>query len=312
MPPESRQRVIDAFPHIEFANVFTREEVTRHIVDADAAFVPGLTGAEILSAPRLRWLHTQAAGVGHMLSPELLASDIVLTNSRGVRAPAIAEHVMAMVLVLARQLHTMLDYQRQRIWAQETLDRGGRMWTLAGRTMGIVGVGSIGERLAPLAAGFGMTVKAVRRRIDAPLPPGVCEVLPPDRLHDLLASSDVVVLAAALTPDTEGLIGTPELAVMQSHAVLVNVGRGGLVREPDLIAALQRGVIGGAALDVFADEPLDPESPLWTLPNVIISPHVSGTIERYWETSADLFIENLRRFEAGEPLVNVVDKAAGY
>jgi phosphoglycerate dehydrogenase-like enzyme len=312
MPPEYRQRIIDAFPHVGFANVFTREEVTRHVVDADAAFVPGLTGAEIRTATRLRWLHTQAAGVGHMLSPELLTSDIVLTNSRGVRAPAIAEHVIGMALVLARQLHTMLEHQRQRIWAQEALDRGGRMWTLRGRTMGIVGLGSIGEEIAKLAGGFGMTVKAVRRRTGAPLPPGVSEIFPPERLRELLAASDVVVLAAALTPETDGLIGAAELAVMQPHAVLVNVGRGGLVREPDLVAALQQGVIGGAALDVFTDEPLDRESPLWGLPNVIISPHVSGTIERYWETSADLFIENLRRFERGEALMNVVDKGAGY
>jgi phosphoglycerate dehydrogenase-like enzyme len=312
MPAPDRRRIIDAFPQHQFADVYTRDDVTRELDDAEVAFVPGLKGSEITRATRLRWIHTQAAGVGHMLTPELIASDIVLTNSRGVRAPAIAEHVIGMVLVLARQLHTLLEHQRARHWAQEEMDLSGRMWTLRGRTMGIVGLGSIGEGVAKLAAVFGMTVIAIRRRVDASPVDGVREIWPPERLHDLLAASDVVVLTVAHTPETEGLIGERELRAMKPNAVIVNVGRGSLIQEPALIAALQAGTIGGAALDVVAEEPLDRDSPLWSLPNVLISPHVSGTIERYWESSADLFMDNLRRFETGQPLLNVVDKHAGY
>ncbi len=312
MPAESRARIVRTFPHVTFADVYAREDIRPHIVDADVAFVSGLTSDELAAATHLRWIHTQAAGVGHMLTPELADSPIVLTNSRGIRAPAIAEHVMGLTLMLARQLHTTLDRQRAGLWAQDELESGGRMWTLAGRRMGIVGLGAIGQAVARLAAAFGMEVRGIRRRVGEPVPPGVLEVLPPDRLPDLLTTSDVVVLASALTADTEGLIGLEELRRMPRHAILVNVGRGGLVREADLVEALREGLIGGAALDVFTREPLDPQSPLWTLPDVIISPHVSGAIERYWDLIADLFIENLRRFERGEELLNVVDKRAGY
>ncbi|HVC21780.1 MAG TPA: D-2-hydroxyacid dehydrogenase [Vicinamibacterales bacterium] len=312
MPADQRRRIIQACPGVTFADVYAREEIPRHIGTVDVAFVPGLTPAEIAAAKALRWVHTQAAGVGHLLSREFIDSPIVLTNSRGVRAPAIAEHVLAMALVLARQIHTALARQRERVWAQDELERAGLMWTLRGRTMGVVGLGAIGAAVARLASAFGMDVIGLRRRTDAPAPDGVRQVIPPDRLPDLLRASDVVVLASALTPATEGLVGAPGLRLMPPHALLVNVGRGGLVREADLIDALRAGVIGGAALDVFEDEPLDPASPLWTLPNVIVSPHVSGATERYWDLVGDLFIENLRRFQRGEALLNVVDKQAGY
>ncbi|MDE3156222.1 MAG: D-2-hydroxyacid dehydrogenase [Acidobacteriota bacterium] len=312
MPAEQRRRIVRTLPHVTFHDVYARADIARHIGEADVAFVPGLTADELAAATRLRWIHTQAAGVGHLLTPALVESDIVLTNSRGIRAPAIAEHVMGLALMLARQLHTTRDRQRAGLWAQDELERGGRMWTLAGRRMGIVGLGAIGQAVARLAAAFGMEVRGIRRRTEEPPPPGVRAVLPPHRLPELLAESDVLVLASALTAETEGLIGREALQRMPRHALLINVGRGGLVREDDLVDALRAGVIGGAALDVFVHEPLEPSSPLWTLPNVIVSPHVSGAIEGYWDRIADLFLENLRRFERGASLLNVVDKRAGY
>jgi phosphoglycerate dehydrogenase-like enzyme len=163
-----------------------------------------------------------------------------------------------------------------------------------------------------LAASFGFHVAGIRRRPDQPTPPGVEEVQPPARLLDLLAASDVVVLCAPLTADTYRLIGHEALARMRPGAFLVNVARGKLLDDEAVIDALRSGRLGGAALDVFTKEPLDRSSPYWDLPNVIITPHVSGTMEDYWTPLVGLFAENLRRYEAGRPLLNVVDKAAGY
>jgi phosphoglycerate dehydrogenase-like enzyme len=178
--------------------------------------------------------------------------------------------------------------------------------------MGIIGLGSIGMEVARAAAGFGMRVSAIRKHVDQPRPDVVDAVFPPDRLHDLLAVSDVVVLSAPLTPDTRELIGPAALSAVKRGALLVNIGRGKLIDDQAVVAALKDGRLGGAALDVFTREPLDPASPFWDLPNVIVTPHVSGAMEDYWTPLVALFAENLRRLEKGEPLLNVVDKRAGY
>jgi phosphoglycerate dehydrogenase-like enzyme len=220
--------------------------------------------------------------------------------------------VLGVTLALARQLHTAIRRQAAHEWALDELETGGAIRTLYGRRMGIVGLGAIGAEVARAAGAFGMRVSAVRKHADKPVPPGVEEVFPPDRLHDLLAKSDVVVLSAASTPETRHLIESSALTAMKRGALLVNVGRGRLVDDEALIKALRDGRAGGAALDVFTREPLDPASPYWDLPNVIITPHISGAMEDYWTPLVALFAENLRRFEAGQPLLNVVDKAAGY
>ena len=178
--------------------------------------------------------------------------------------------------------------------------------------MGIVGLGSIGRELAQLAAALGMRVSGIRRRTGAPTLPGVDRVLPPDRLHQLLAESDVVVLAVPLTGNTERLIDATAIDAMKPTALLVNVGRGRLVDDEALIAALRSGRLAGAALDVFTPEPLPADSAYWDLPNVIVTPHVSSAMADYWSPVMKLFADNLGRFERGEELVNVVDKAAGY
>jgi phosphoglycerate dehydrogenase-like enzyme len=178
--------------------------------------------------------------------------------------------------------------------------------------MGIVGLGSIGLEVAKIAAPFGFRVTAIRRRATEPPPLGVEDVWFPDRLHDLLAQSDVVVLAAPHTPETKRLIGRHELDRIKPGAFLINIARGKLIDDDAVIDALRDGRLGGAALDVFTQEPLDPSSPYWDLPNVIITPHVSGALQDYWTPLVALFSENLRRFDRGQPLMNTVDKSAGY
>jgi phosphoglycerate dehydrogenase-like enzyme len=267
----------------------------------------------LASATRLRWIQSPAVGVGSMLFPEMVASPIVVTTARGIRARAIAEHVLGVTVALARQLHVAVRRQAAHEWAQDELEgRTASVRTLHGRRMGIVGLGSIGLEVARLAAAFGLRVSAIRRRADLPLPGGVDDVLPPERLGGLLGKSDVVVLSAPLTGSTRRLIGRREIEQMRPGALLVNVGRGKLVDDDALVDALRTGRLGGAALDVFTREPLDPSSPYWDLPNVIVTPHTSGAMEDYWTPLVALFSENLRRFEQNRPLLNLVDKAAGY
>jgi phosphoglycerate dehydrogenase-like enzyme len=298
------------FPQHVFLDAWDREAIRRLLPDADIAFTPFVDRDVFASATRLRWVQSPAVGVGSLMFPELLASPVVLTSARGIRARSIAEHVLGVTIALARRLPAALRAQAAHRWAQDELETGVR--PLHGQRMGIVGLGAIGTEVARLAAPFGFRVSAIRRRAGEPRPEGVDEVWPPDRLPDLLSRSDVVVLAAPHTPETRRLIGTAEIARMQPGALLINVARGKLVDDEALIAALRDGRLGGAALDVFTEEPLDPSSAYWDLPNVIVTPHTSGAMQDYWTPLVALFAENLRRFEKHAPLLNVVDKVAGY
>ena len=207
-----------------------------------------------------------------------------------------------------------MRHQARHEWAQDQLEGSGTraVRALSGARMGIIGLGAIGSEVARVAAAFGMRVSAIRRRAGSDLPEGVERLLTPERLPELLAESDVIVLSAPLTRETRGLMGAREVAQMKPGALLVNVGRGRLVVDEAIVEGLRSGQIGGAALDVFTHEPLDPASPYWDLPNVIVTPHTSGAMQDYWTPLVALFSENLRRFERGEPLLNVIDKAAGY
>ena len=300
------------FPHHTFLEAWDRETLRRVLIESDVAFAAFLDRDLVPSLVRLQWVQAPAAGVAHMLSAELAASPIVRTSARGVRARAIAEHVMLMALALARQLPLVMRRQSERTWALDEIETAGTIRTLHGRQMGIIGLGSIGGEVARLAAGFGMRVVATRRNADRPRPEGVVETLPPEGLPELMASSDVIVLSAALTAETRMLINRDVLARVKPGAWLINIGRGQLIDDEALIDALRDGRLAGAALDVFRREPLPPESPYWDLPNVIVTPHLSGAMEDYWTPLVGLFAENLRRFEKGQPLINVVDKAAGY
>jgi len=273
-------------------------------------------------APYLRWVHSATSGVERALTPAALSREVVVTNARGVFSRPIAEHVLLMILAISRRLPQLLELQGERTW--QPLE--GR--ELRDLTIGVIGYGSLGRAIAALATAFGSRVIAVRRNPaagDRPagaagsgdedpflVEPRLSRVFGPDGLHEFLAEADVVVLAAPLTPETESLIDESALAAMKPDAWLVNVARGRLVDDHALIRALSDGRIGGAALDAFRDEPLPPTSPLWTLPNVIVTPHTSWSSGRVLDRSIDLFCDNLRRFRAGEPLRNVVDRAAGY
>jgi phosphoglycerate dehydrogenase-like enzyme len=313
MPRHFVDQIRRDFPQHSVSEAWDRDTLRRLLPDADAAFTPFVDRDIFRSASRLRWVQSPAAGVGSLMFPELLSSPVVITSARGIRARAIAEHVLGVTIALARQLPSAIRAQIAHRWAQEELEGAAvDVRTLQGQRMGIVGLGAIGLELVKIAAPFGFRVSAIRRRAGEPRPEGVESVWPPDRLPDLLAQSDVVVLAAPHTPETKRLIGKRELDRIKRGALLVNIARGKLVDDDAVIDALRDGRLGGAALDVFSEEPLDPASPYWDLPNVIITPHTSGAMKDYWTPLVALFADNLRRFEKGEPLRNVVDKNAGY
>lgn len=300
------------FPEHTFVRADSDEATLTAIGDAEVAYSSRITPEHFAAAPRLRWVHSPAAGVGSMLFPEMVRSAVIMTNSRGNSSITIAEHVIAVTLALLRDLPLAWRRQEEKVWAQNEFDAGASIRTLRGSRVLIVGLGSIGSETAKLAAAFGAGVTGVRRQASAPPPPGVEAVFPPGQLHDQLPSADVVVLAAPQTAETVHLIGARELALLKDGAVLVNVSRGKLVDEAALIRTLETGRLRGAALDVFAHEPLRPDSPLWERRDVLITPHVSGFHGGYWPQATGLFADNLRRFAAGRPLVNVVDKDAGY
>lgn len=300
------------FPQHVFLDAWDRDAIRRQLPDADVAFTPFVDRDVFPEATHLRWVQSPAVGVGSLMFPELHASDVVVTSARGIRARSIAEHVIGVTIALARRLPHALRAQAAHHWAQDELEGpGSGVSQLHGRRMGIIGLGSIGLEIAKRAAPFGVEIFGVRRRPDRPAPPGVT-VFGPDRLTDVLAQSDIVVLSMPHTPETKQIIGRRELERMKRGALLINIARGKLIDDDAVIAALRDGRLGGAALDVFTREPLEPSSPYWDLPNVIVTPHTSGAMEDYWTPLVALFSENLRRFERGEPLLNVVDKQAGY
>jgi phosphoglycerate dehydrogenase-like enzyme len=245
-----------------------------------------------------------------MLFPALVESDVLLTNSRGLSAVSIGEHTIMVALALLRGLPHAFERQQERRWAQDEFVDVIR--TLRGARVLIVGLGAIGSEVARLAAAFGASVTGIRRRIEAGPSPGVERLAGAADLARELPDADVVVIAAPQTAETLHVIGARELAVMKQGAVLINVSRGKLVDEAALISALDSGRLRGAALDVFEHEPLDAASPLWRRRNVMVTPHVAGFFADYWRDVVDLFIDNLRRFESGQPLRNVVDKHLGY
>ena len=257
------------------------------------------------SAGGLRWVHSCSAGVERLLFPQLVESDVVLTNSRGVYDLPMAEYAIGLMLAAAKGLPETLARQRDHDWRFRYTE------TLAGKQLVVVGPGSIGRTVARAAAGLGMRVSAVGRSArtdDADFD----AVAGGDGLDAALAGADYVVVTAPLTDETRGMIGRSAIAAMRPTARLINLARGAVVDQDALVDALRGGRVAGAGLDVFAEEPLDPSSPLWDMPNVIVSPHISGDTDTSERDVVDLFLDNLRRWLAGEPLRNVVDKRLGF
>jgi phosphoglycerate dehydrogenase-like enzyme len=333
-PPDwFAQRLRQEFPDIDVVHLRDYERVDEELPDAEVLIGWSLRGEQFLSAKKLKWIHSTAAAVHALISPELAASDVVVTNARSVHAPVVAEHAVALMFALAKRLPSAMRHQQASEWAQTDIwHEQPHPRELAGSTLGMIGYGAIGREVASHALALGMKVMAVRRKLrageDAPHTAGedasattaggnTCAtknvvVFAASQLDQALSQSDFVVLATPLTPATTGMIGAEQFRAMKNDAYLINVGRGALIDEAALLKVLEEGEIGGAALDVFVQEPLPPDSPLWTAPNLLITPHSAGFTERMWERHYELFSENLRRYRRGEELLGRVDPSAGY
>ena len=312
--PQDVSRIAAAAPGARLVTL-SREGLADGPVDDVEVLLHGFLAADaferlLAHAPSLRWVHSAAAGVERLLTPAARARGLAITNARGVFSRPIAEYVLLMMLAVSRRLPQLLELQAERTW--QPLE--GR--ELRDVTLGIVGFGSIGRAVAELAAPFGPRVIAMRRdpspRPGEPELPAGVDLRGPEAFGDLLAVSDFIVLALPLTVETEDLVDDRALALMKRTAWLINVARGRLIVERALLRALGEGQLGGAVLDAFRDEPLPATSPFYDLPNVILTPHTSWSSGRVLDGSVELFAENLRRFAAGEPLLNRVDARAGY
>ena len=302
------------FPNLEVVMLPNYDRVSDEITDADIYFGWFLKGEQFRQAKKLRWIHSTAAGVHQLISPELIRSDAVVTNARDVHGAVVAEHALALILALAKRLPSAMRAQQQHRWAQQDMwNETPRPREVAAATLGLIGFGGIGQQLAARAAALDMKIIAVREHpekgsgSDADL-----EVVGPDALDSILPRCDYVVICAPLTPRTRNLFDAARLAHMRPESYLINVSRGPLIDEDALIAALRDRRIAGAALDVFSHEPLAADSPLWDLPNVFITPHTAAATDKLWERHYTLILENMRRFLAGKPLLYVVDKSRGY
>ena len=292
--------------------------------DTEVLYAYHLPDGLLSRAPKLRWVQLHSAGADQLLGQPIMKSDVLITTTSGIHATPIAEYAFASMLAWSRRMPKMLYYQNRREWPKGRWDIFVGQ-ELRGSTLGIVGYGSIGREVGRIGKCLGMRVVATKRSVNEVRDtghriPGTGDpeaqvpdrIYPPERLGEMLAECDYVVISLPLTPETKGLIGEEELRAMKPNAYLVNASRGGIVDESMLIKALQEGWIAGAGLDVFETEPLPPGSPLYDLDNVVLSPHVAGFSPHYDERASDLFAENLRRYLAGEELLNLVDKEAGY
>ncbi|MGO9517853.1 MAG: D-2-hydroxyacid dehydrogenase [Candidatus Korobacteraceae bacterium] len=312
MPSWFSERLRGEFSQLEVVHLPNYDRVTEELADAEIAISWSLRGEQIKTAGKLRWIHSTAAAVHQLMTPELRASDIVVTNARDVHGPVVAEHALALAFALAKRLPEAVRHQQQKHWAQHDLwCAEPRTRELSGATMTIIGLGAIGGPLAKLAKSLGSRVVGVREHPENG-GEGADTVCGFDKLDWALHEADFVVLAVPVTPKTHHLMNARRLAQLKPGAYLINVGRGVLIDEDALVQSLRAQSFAGAALDVTTEEPLPQESPLWQMENVLITPHIAGLTERMWERHYAHYAENLRRYLAGEPLLSVVDKQRGY
>jgi phosphoglycerate dehydrogenase-like enzyme len=312
-PPESLTEMLRGrWPEMTIVHLPNYEMLPAEISDTDIFVGYSIRPEQFALARRLKWIHSTATGIGQLMFPALRESGVVVTNARGVHSVPVAEHVMTLLLALARRLPDAVRFQGQAQWSQQEI------WgaevpprELDGAVLLLVGFGAIGQEVARRAKAFGMTIRAVTRsgRGDGALAE---KIFSAEYLADVLGQADFVVLAAPETPATTHMIGSRELAAMKRTAYLINVARGTLIDEPALMDALSREVIAGAALDVAENEPLPPENPLWRTKNLLITPHVAGVGERLWERQGALLAENLERWFSGREMLNLVDTQRGY
>jgi phosphoglycerate dehydrogenase-like enzyme len=305
-------------PIRDLANIFVgldADFLAGHAADAEIILYYGAVGQgasfpEIWRhAKQVKWIHSLSAGVEKLLFPDLIESPVPVTNARGVFKRSLADFAILGVLYFYKKVRRLVESQRAHKWDDFRVD-----W-IPKKVMGVVGYGEIGRECATLAHGMGMKVHAIRRNpgrsADDPL---LDRVYGPEQLNEMLSRVDVVLAAAPLTPETRHMIGKEQFSAMKSSAIVINVGRGPVIDEQALIAALQSGQVAGAALDVFETEPLKPDHPFWDMENVLLSPHCTDRTENpdWLDLSVQCFVDNFFRYTKGGPLENVVDKQAGY
>jgi D-2-hydroxyacid dehydrogenase (NADP+) len=297
---------------VNVVNLPDYNRLDEEIVDAEIVIAWSIRREQIATAKKLRWIHSPAAAVNQLMFPELVNSEIVLTNAREVHGPVVAEHVIALILALAKKIPGLVRLQAKHVWGQQILwDETPRVREVAGATVGVVGLGSIGRPVVNSAKALGMRVIAVREHPEKGSE-GADAVFAPAQIDEIFRQADYIVLAAPVTASTTAIANAERLALMKPDACLINVGRGPLVDEPALAAALREKRIGGAALDVFPTEPLPEDSPLWDVPNLLVTPHTAALTDKLWERHYTLFSGNLRRYLTGQPLLSIVDKRKGY
>ena len=300
------------WPEMRVVHLPDYDQLPQELPDTDIFVGYSLRAKQLKDAKKLKWLHSTAAGVAQLAYPELRDSGILVTNPSGVFSVPMAEHTMGLLLALARNLPDSVRQQDKAIWSQQELwDKPQHLVEVNGQVLLIVGYGSIGRELGKRAKAFAMRVWGVTRS-------GVADtadadrVFPAARLQEALPEADYVVLAAPETPQTKHLIGAQEIARMKRGARLINVGRGSLVDEKELVGALEKGALGGAAIDVAETEPLPADSPLWRAPNLFITPHTSALSDRLWQRQTALLVALLERWFDGREMFNRVDLERGY
>lgn len=311
-PAWLRERLQKAFPDFTFVQFENFDRVPQEIVDTDVFIGWSLRPEQVMEAKKLRWIHSPAAAVHQLMFPEVVNSNILVTNATGVHGPVVAEHAIAVLLALAKRLPQAMHYQQQKFWAQAKLwEEWPKPREVSGGTVVVVGMGGIGCEFAARAKALGMRVLAVRENPAKGAGPANA-VYSLAQIEKILPEADYVLLCTPVTPATTGMINAARLRLMKPDAYLINVGRGPLIEDSALIEALKKSQIAGAALDVFTEEPLPPESPFWSLENVLITPHTAAVTEKLWDRHYELIVENLKRFVNGEKLLNEVDKKRGY
>src|ERR1700683_1545672 len=300
------------WPQMRIDHLETLDQFEGALKDCDIFVGYSIRPKQLAWAPHLKWIHSTAAGIAQLAYPELIQSGILVTNASGVHSATIGEHVLGLLIALARRFIDSMNFQREKHWAQQEIwDTHPSPQLLSDGTLLIVGLGSVGRKIADRAAQMGMKIHAVTRSGKSQHK-NVLKIYPETELHQALAEADYIVLAAPETNDTFHLIGTPEFAVMKKSAYLVNIARGSLIDEAAFAQALQARAIAGAAIDVASEEPLPPESLLWTCPNLLITPHLAAASIHLWQRQTELLIANLERWFDGRELLNQVDLTRGY
>ncbi|MCC6704557.1 MAG: D-2-hydroxyacid dehydrogenase [Thermomicrobiales bacterium] len=309
LPERFARMITEADPDVDL-RIVPRGELGDHLADADVLIGWAAESRHLDAAPKLRWIQTPTAGVDGVDRAAIKARGILLTNSSGVHAVNIPEHILGYMLAFSRQFHRAFEQQQRHEWNGDAIRP--HTFELMGSTLLVAGLGHIGEGLAVRAKALGMRVIGMRRRLTIERASAADEVIGFGDLKSRIGEADHVAITLPLTADTEGMFDAGVIAAMKPGAYLYNIGRGSIIDQDALIAALETGHLAGAGLDVTTPEPLPADSPLWTAPNVIITPHTSGWSPKNLDRGVPLWIENLRRFRANEPLVNLIDLDAGY